>query len=179
LISNIFLLVLSVHGKITGNEQAFDADQPINWDDIAKTKKKLAAMRFKRETENEITRLDLEALRARVTTDKPKRDGRSLRDRHRSAMNHWFKSDGTGEEEVIAQRLSAPPASRLPAIEPLPSSEDSYLAFTCDDAVFFDDPVQERWKDFADERTAVVRVRRSDEQSYSFAGEALFDEDAA
>lgn len=175
----MLLMVCGLHSKFLGNDRILTvvSDKSYDWDDIAKTKKKLVSMRFKRSNESdEANVLDLEAVRARVHTDKPKKDGLSMRDRHKSAMKHWFNKDTAGDEEVIAQRLSAPPASRLPALEPLPSSEDSYLAFTCDDEVFFDAPVLERWKEFVDEKTAVVRVRRSEEKSYSFAGEAMFAE---
>jgi len=151
------------------------SDKSYDWDDISKNKKKLVSMRSKRATvEHEAAALDLEAFRNRVNSDKPKSDGLCLRDRHKSAMKHWFKKEGRGDEEVIAKRLSTPTASRLPALEPLPSSEDSFLAFTCDDEVLFDAPVRERWKEFVDEKTAVVPVARQGEPSYSFAGEALF-----
>jgi len=173
----MFLLAFGLHSKIMNNELFLNSisDKKYDWDDIAKTKKKLVAMRFKRNSDEDgPAPLDLEAVRARVHSDKPKRDGLSLRDRHKSAMKHWFKSDAAGEAAVIAERLSTPAASRLPSIEPLPSSEDSYLAFTCDDEVFFDAPVLERWKEFVDEKTDIVRVARSEEPSYSFAGEALF-----
>lgn len=156
------------------------ADKSFDWDDINKTKKKLVNMRFKRAAENhEAAPLDLEAFRARVSNDRPKSDGRCLRDRHKSAMKHWFKKDDAGDEELIAQRLAQSSSSRLPVLEPLPSSEDSFLAFTCDDEVLFDPPVRERWKEFVDEKTAVVRVARAGEQSYSFAGEALFSGDVS
>jgi hypothetical protein len=177
MISNMFLLVFGIHKKIMQSQPLLAAvsDKAYDWDDIAKTKTKLAAMRFKRHSgADRAAPLDLEAVRARVHTDKPKGDGLSLRDRHKSAMKHWFKKETAGDEEVIAQRLSTTSSSRLPALEPLPSSEDSFLAFTCDDEVFFDAPVIERWKEFVDEKTAVVRVRKSGEKSYSFAGEALF-----
>jgi hypothetical protein len=177
----MFLLVFGLQSKVLGNEQVLAAisDKTFDWDDITKTKQKLVAMRFKRGDDDDATsRLDLEAVRARVTADKLNRDGLSVRDRHKVAMKHWFKSQTKADEEVIAQRLSPPPSSRLPAIEPLPSSEDSYLAFTCDDEVFFDAPVLERWKEFADEKTSIVRVRRNEEQNYSFAGEALFADDS-
>jgi len=177
LISNMFLLAFGLHGKIMRNERLVTAvsDRTYDWDNIAKNKKKLAAMRSKRaHVEHEPAALDLEAFRNRVNSDKPKSDGRCLRDRHKSAMNHWFKKEGLGDEEVIAKRLSAPPTSRLPALEPLPSSEDSFLAFTCDDEILFDAPVHERWKDYVDEKTAVVPVAKSGDECYSFAGEALF-----
>jgi hypothetical protein len=179
MISNMFLLAFGLHNKIMNNELFLNSisDKTYDWDDIAKTKKKLVAMRFKRNSEDDRPApLDLEAVRARVHSDKPKRDGLSLRDRHKSAMKHWFKSDAVSDEGVIAQRLSTPPASRLPSIEPLPSSEDSYLAFTCDDEVFFDAPVLERWKEFVDEKTAIVRVARSEEPSYSQTIETSFGE---
>jgi len=172
----MLLLVSVLHEKLI-NERLLGvgADKSFDWDHLHKTKKKLVSMRFKRSSDaSGSLPLDLEAVRDRVNIDKPKSDGLSLRDRHKSAMKHWFKKDVMSEEEKIAERLSPQSSSRLPALEPLPSSEDSYLAFTCDDEVFFDAPVRERWKEFVDEKTAVVRVRRSEEKSYSFAGEALF-----
>jgi hypothetical protein len=177
MIFNMFLLAFGLQSNFMRHQPMMVAvsDKSKDWDDIAKNKKKLMAMRSKRGNQVDgPAPMDLEAVRARVHTDRPKKDGLSTRDRHKVAMNHWFKAGSAADEEVIAQRLSTPPASRLPALEPLPSSEDSYLAFTCDDEVLFDAPVLERWREFVDEKTAIVRVRRSEDVSYSFAGEALF-----
>jgi hypothetical protein len=177
----MFLMVVGLHGKLIRPEPI--AEKLLDWDDISKNKKKLVAMRSRRETldpdGDARPSLDLEAVRARVCDDSNKRPIGSTRDQHKKGMKHWFKKDMPSGEDVIAQRLAPPQASRLPALEPLPSSEDSFLAFTCDDELFFDPPVRERWKELVDEKTAVVRVRRSEEKSYSFAGEALFAGDAA
>jgi hypothetical protein len=172
----MFLMVVGLHGKLVRPEPI--AEKLPDWDDISKNKKKLVAMRSRRDTLNpdgdSRPSLDLDAVRARVNDEHNKRPVGSARDQHKKGMKHWFKKDLPSGEDAIAQRLAPPPASRLPALEPLPSSEDSFLAFTCDDELFFDPPVRERWKELVDEKTAVVRVRRSGEKSYSFAGEALF-----
>ncbi len=59
--------------------------------------------------------------------------------------------------------------SNLPLLESLPSSEDSWLAWTSEDEYLFDRPVQQMWKEYDDEQTALVKV------VYIAQGPAQFD----
>jgi hypothetical protein len=168
-ISNVFLMFLNWQQKSSSRSAAQNGLE-ADWVHIARTRKKLTSMRTRRQTK-EMQGIVAQPLDLKATGNKlaGTAGGGQVK-----VANHWFRKPGDDREEAIAARLEPSSANTLPTPPPLPSSEDSFLAFNSDDELFFDPPARERWRELSDDKTAVVPVLRQGEKSYSFAGEALF-----
>ncbi len=96
---------------------------------------------------------------ARRMADTDREDNVLCRERQKEAMLHWFGDTRRGEVEAIEQRINDIDRSRragLPLIEPLPSIEDSFLAWTNEDEYLFEGSIKESWRDFDDDHTGLV-----------------------
>lgn len=85
--------------------------------------------------------------------------GLTTQEKQKKAISHWFTDEKVTEAHKIAQRLEdRDRATRdgLPAIEPLPSQEDSLLAWTSEDAHLMDAPVRESWRNYCDDGSELV-----------------------
>lgn len=85
--------------------------------------------------------------------------GLTTQERQKKAISHWFTDEKASEADKIAQRLEARDrATRdgLPSIEPLPSQEDSLLAWTSEDAYLMDGAVTESWRNYCDDGSELV-----------------------
>jgi hypothetical protein len=85
--------------------------------------------------------------------------GLTTQERQKKAISHWFTDEKVSEASKIAQRLEDKDrATRdgLPAIEPLPSQEDSLLAWTSEDAHLMDGAVTESWRNYCDDGSELV-----------------------
>ncbi len=100
-------------------------------------------------------------LKRRATGEISCPDGLSTRDRQRKALSYWFSAEEEREsqEKSLNDRLDAAArATRLPMLEPLPSSEDCFLAWTSEDEYLFDRPVKESWRSFEESSNSLVKV---------------------
>jgi hypothetical protein len=100
-------------------------------------------------------------LKRRATGEVSCPDGLSTRDRQRKALSYWFSAEEEREsqEKSLNDRLDAAArATRLPMLEPLPSSEDCFLAWTSEDEYLFDRPVKESWRNFEESSNSLVKV---------------------
>lgn len=139
--------------------------------DIARQQSKMIAMKEKFASDHGA---NLGNLKRRATGEIARPDGLTSRDSHKKAMGHWFHVEKESPEQALSERLEQASRSRLnnlPAIEPLPSSEDSFLAWTSEDEYFFDRPVREMWKTFDDECTDLIKA----DVRYVNEGPAKFD----
>lgn len=139
--------------------------------DIARQQSKMIAMKEKFAGDHGA---NLGNLKRRATGEIARPDGLTTRDSHKKAMGHWFHVEKESPEQALSDRLEQASRSRqnnLPAIEPLPSSEDSFLAWTSEDEYFFDRPVREMWKTFDDESTDLIKA----DVRYVNEGPAKFD----
>lgn len=114
---------------------------------------------------------NLNNLKQRVTGEIARPDGLSNKDRNQKALTHWFSQDKgeaqAGFEQILAARLKdAERRSAEPQLESMPSSEDSWLAWTSEDEHLFDRPVKQMWKDYDDEQTALVKVDYIDQREH-------------
>lgn len=85
--------------------------------------------------------------------------GLTTQERQKKAISHWFTDEKVTEAHKIAQRLEdRDRATRdgLPSIEPLPSQEDSLLAWTSEDAYLMDCAVTESWRSYCDDGSELV-----------------------
>lgn len=123
---------------------------------IMRSRKKMAALRGKFACDHGA---NMGELKRRVSSDVKSSDGLSIRDRQEMAISHWFSPERPGSQDVLNERLLNFERNRiyaLPRIEPLPSVEDSFLAWSSEDEYLFETPVVELWRDFEGERTAVA-----------------------
>lgn len=107
--------------------------------------------------------LDIDAVRSKFTDDNFEAE---KKEKQRQALSYWFEDTKLAEEEALSERLGDFDRDRrygLPTIEPLPSVEDSFLAWTSEDAYMLDSRVRESWRDFDDDNTSLVRVDKTAE----------------
>lgn len=96
---------------------------------------------------------------ARRLADADREDNVLCRERQKEAMMHWFGDTRRSEVEAIESRINDIDRGRragMPLIEPLPSIEDSFLAWTNEDEYLFDSSIKESWRDFDDDQTGLV-----------------------
>lgn len=113
--------------------------------------------------------LDMASVRSRLNNEELEA---AKKEQQRQALNHWFEDDKAAEEEALNERLGDLERGRrygLPAIEPLPSVEDSFLAWSSEDAYMLDAPVLESWRSYGDDDTSLVYVDRHAEFASAMA----------
>ena len=99
------------------------------------------------------------ALQQRLWVDSDRQDNVLCRERQKEAMMRWFGDSRRGEVEAIEQRINNIDRGRragMPLIEPLPSIEDSFLAWTNEDEYLFEASIKESWRDFDEDQTGLV-----------------------
>ncbi|MDQ5967295.1 MAG: hypothetical protein QG625_3451 [Cyanobacteriota bacterium erpe_2018_sw_39hr_WHONDRS-SW48-000098_B_bin.30] len=136
---------------------------------IVREKHKMDSLKDKFATDHAA---NLSNIKRRATGEIASPDGLSNKQRHHKAILHWFNTEKPNQEKALTERLQSVEMSRrsnLPMLEPLPSSEDSWLAWTSEDEYLFDRPVQQMWKEYDDEQTALVKV------DYIAQGPSQFD----
>jgi len=157
LISNVLLFVKSLSSSVTLARRGLILPEIF---DLKRNKERLTRMRVQAHQGH----FDLDDARRMADTD---RDGNVFcRERQHEAMMHWFGDARRTEVEEIEQRINDIGRGRragLPQIEPLPSIEDSFLAWTNEDEYLFESSIKESWKDFDDDQTGLVLA-----SNYSF-----------
>lgn len=123
----------------------------FDFGNMARNKQRLGRMRQNGRNRS----LDMQAVRAKFNDDNSEK-----KEKQRQALSHWFEDAKVVEEEALETRLGDLDKRRynLPAIEPLPSVEDSFLAWSCEDAYMFEGRVVESWRQYGDDETAVQHM---------------------
>jgi hypothetical protein len=149
-ISNVLLLVKSLSSSVTRAKGGLVLP---NFIDIDRNKQRLAQMR----AQSHQGGFNLNDARRMADTERA--DNVLCRERQKESMMHWFGDTRRSEVEQIEQRINDIDRGRragMPLIEPLPSIEDSFLAWTNEDECLFDPSIKESWRDFDDDQTALV-----------------------
>lgn len=150
MISNVLLLVKSLSSSVI---RAKDGLILPNFIDIDRNKQRLSRMRAQSH-QGGFSLVD-----ARRMADTDREDNVLCRERQKEAMMHWFGDTQRSEVEAIEQRINDIDRARragMPLIEPLPSIEDSFLAWTNEDEYLFESSIKESWRDFDDDHTGLV-----------------------
>lgn len=150
MISNVLLLVKSLSSTVSRAKGGLILP---NFIDIDRNKQRLAQMR----AQSHQGGFNLNDARRMADTDRE--ENVLCRERQKTAMMHWFGDSHRSEVEAIEQRINDIDRGRragMPLIEPLPSIEDSFLAWTNEDEYLFESSIKESWRDFDDDQTGLV-----------------------
>jgi len=165
LISNVLFFVKSLSSSVTLTQSGLILSDFFN---MGRNKERLTRMRV----QSHQGAFDLDD--ARRMADTAREDNVLCRERQKEAMLHWFGDTRRSEVEDIEQRINNVERGRragMPQIEPLPSIEDSFLAWTNEDEYLFEASIKESWKDFEDDHTDLVLA-----SSYSYEDDELDSE---
>lgn len=157
MISSVILFVKGISEIVSQSNLAESGNMQIpDIGHIMRSRKKMAALKGKFACNHGANLGELKRL---ADSEVKSSDGLSMKERQRNAIIHWFNPEKAGKQDLLSERLQNFERNRkysLPAIEPLPSVEDSFLAWSSEDEYLFEAPVRELWRDFADERTVVA-----------------------
>lgn len=155
MISNVLLLVKNLGTSLNFSNGLIVPD----FFNMERNKQRLTRMRVQAHQGS----FDLNDARRMADTDRE--DNVLCRERQQEAMLHWFGDTRRSEVEAIEERFNDIDRSRragLPLIEPLPSIEDSFLAWTNEDEYLFEGSIKESWRDFDDDQTGLVLASNYD-----------------